>query len=188
MNCALSLRVSLHFLPFMLVQFTLVQKIRIVVLPQRLVQRHRHRIAQIQAAGFLDHGQPDAPASVFFQEILRQTLGLFSEEQVAVPGKLSLGIALGGFGGQTPKILHIIFLEEVFQILIVPHIHQVPVIQSCPLDGFFGNIEAQGSDQMKPASGGRAGPGNVTAVLGDLRLYKYNIQHRLSPRHTPIIV
>jgi hypothetical protein len=53
----------------------------------------------------------------------------------------------------------------------------VPVIQTGPADGFFGDVKAQGPDQMESGTGGGTGAGDIAAVLGDFRLYQNNIQH-----------
>ena len=75
--------------------------------------------------------------------------------------------------------------EEVFQILVVRNLHQVPVVQAAalhvPPDGALGDVEAQGADQMEAGAGGGAGAGDVPAVLGNLRFHQYDVQHRGPP-------
>jgi hypothetical protein len=74
-------------------------------------------------------------------------------------------------------LIHLVSCEKLFQIFVIQYFHHVPVVQSCPADGFFGNVKAEGADQVQPAAGGGAGAGNVSAVLGDLRFYENDIQH-----------
>jgi hypothetical protein len=53
----------------------------------------------------------------------------------------------------------------------------VPVIQAGSADSLLGNVKSKGADQMKPTAGCSAGPGDITAVLGDFRFHQYDIQH-----------
>ena len=50
----------------------------------------------------------------------------------------------------------------------------MPVIQACPFELFIVDGKAHGADQMKPGAGG--GAGYISGVLGDFRLYHYNVQ------------
>jgi hypothetical protein len=52
----------------------------------------------------------------------------------------------------------------------------MPVVKTGAADRLFGNIEAQGPDQMQPGTGGGAGTGNIAAVLRNLRLHQYHVQ------------
>jgi len=54
----------------------------------------------------------------------------------------------------------------------------MPVVQPRPADGLLRDIEPQGADQMEAAAGGRAGAGDIAAVLGDLRLHQHDIEHK----------
>lgn len=82
--------------------------------------------------------------------------------------------------------------EKILQIFVVDDLYQIPVVQPGPLDSLFGDVKAQGADQMEAAAGRGTGPGNVAAVLWNFRLHKYNVQHCRSPRsffangHDPI--
>ena len=71
--------------------------------------------------------------------------------------------------------------KEVAQIFVVKDLHQMPVVQSGPLNRPVGNVESQRPHQMQAAACGGAGAGDIAAVLGDLRLHQHNIQHRYVP-------
>jgi hypothetical protein len=116
---------------------------------------------------------------MFFQETFGQTFRFLAEKQVAVIVILSLVIAPGSLGGQTPHFLHVIFGKEVGKVFIVENFQLIPVVQSGPADGFFRDVKAQRADQMKTAACGSTGSGNVAAVLGDFRLYQYDIQQSI---------
>ena len=148
-----------------------------IQLPQGFIHSNGNGVAQIQTACLLPHGKADAALPVCFQKILGKPLGLLAKEQVAAVVKCSLGIAAGSFGGKAPKFLYIIFLKKVFQIIIYSYIHKMPVIQTCPANGFFGNVKAQRADQMEHRAGGCAGTGDVAAILRDLRFVEHDIQH-----------
>ena len=153
-----------------------------IQLPQRLVDRDGYGIAQIQASCFFFHRDPDTPVKVLLQKILRKALGLLAEEQVTAVRKFRFRIAPGRFGGKTPKFLDIVLRKEVFQIIIDPDIHKMPIVQSCPADSLFGNVKPQGADQMQHCAGGGTSAGNVAAVLGDLRFMQYDVEQNVSPR------
>jgi hypothetical protein len=70
------------------------------------------------------------------KKIFGKTLCLLAEEQVALVFELGLGVAPGSFGGKAPQLMHIVFGEEILQIVIDPYIYQMPVVQSRTLDGF----------------------------------------------------
>ena len=160
----------------------MIQQLGIFQLPQCLVDRNGHGIAQIQASRFFSHRDPDAIFKVVIQKILWKTFGLLAEKQVAAIGEFYIRITPGRFGGKAPKFLDIVFGKKVIQVIIDPHIHKMPVVQSCPADSFFGNVKTQGADQMQHSAGGGTGAGNVTAVLGDFRFMQYDIQQNLSPQ------
>ena len=46
-----------------------------------------------------------------------------------------------------------------------------------PSDGFFGNVKTEGADQMEHGAGGGTGPGDIAAVLRDLRFYQNDVEH-----------
>ena len=85
-----------------------------VKLPHCLKDSDGNCIAEVQASRFRPHRKPDAAIAMFFQKILRQTLGFFAEEQIAVCFKIGFRVAPGGFGGETPHLLYIVFAEEIF--------------------------------------------------------------------------
>ena len=153
-----------------------------IQLPQRLIDRNGHSIAQIQTSGFLTHRDAHTFFVMGIQKIFGKTFGLLAEEQVATVGEACFCIAPGCFCGKTPKFFDIVFGEEVIQIVIDSHIYQMPVVQSCPADSLLGNVKTQRADQMQHSAGGGAGAGNVAAVLGDLRFMQYNIEQNVSPR------
>ena len=106
-------------------------------LPQRFVHGDGHRVAQVQAPGLRTHGNAQALLIVRCQKGLRKALGLLAEKEIAAVLKFRLGIAPGGFRGQTPHLPDLVFPEEILQILILKDLHHMPVIQSCPADGLF---------------------------------------------------
>ena len=146
-------------------------------LPQGFKHGDGHRIAQVQAPGLGPHRDTNAGIEVVAEKILRQTLGLLAEEQVAPILELCFGIAPGGLGGQTPHLAHFVLREEVLQIFVVSDIYQIPVIQTGPLDGLFRDVKTQRADQMQVAPGSRTGACDVTAVLRNLRLHQNDIEH-----------
>ena len=153
-----------------------------IQLPQCLIDRNGYGIAQVQTPCFLTHGDAHAVFEIRVQKIFRKTLGFFAEEQIAAIGEFRIRIAAGCFGGKTPKLFDIVFGEEVFQVIIDPHIHKMPVVQSCPADSFFRNVKAQRADQVQHRAGGGTGAGNVATVLGDLRFMQYDIEQTISPQ------
>ena len=164
----------------------MIQQLRIIQLPQRLVDRDGYGVAQIQTSCFLPHGDADTVVQVRFQEIFRKTLGLFAEKQIAIVGESNLCIAPGCFCGKTPKFLDIVLGEKVFQVIIDSDIHKVPIVQACPADSLLRNVKTQRADQVQPRAGGGAGAGDVAAILGDLRFVQYNIEQNVSPRKSEL--
>ena len=79
-------------------------------------------------------------------------LGYNAEEKPAVFRECCLRVRLGSLGGGEPKVRRGLRMaaEEVFQILVVRNLHQVPVVQAAalhvPPDGALGDVEAQGAD------------------------------------------
>ena len=160
----------------------MIKQMGMIQLPQSFVDCDGYGIAQIQASCFFPHGNTHTAAKIRVQKIFRKTLSLFAKQQVAVIGKFCVGITLGCFGGKTPEFFDIVFGKEVFQVVIDPHIHKMPVVQSCPADSFFGNVKTQRADQMQTCAGGGTSAGNVAAVLGDLRFMQYDIEQNVSPQ------
>ena len=66
--------------------------------------------------------------------------------------------------------------KKLLQSVVDPQVHHGPVIQPGPAHRLLTDVEPQRADQVEAAAGGGAGPGNVPAVLGDLRLYQYDVQ------------
>ena len=119
-------------------------------------------------------------------EVLRQPRRLLAEKQPAVRRESGLRVILRSLGGGQPQIGQRfgMLAEQIVQPVVVPHLHQMPVVQTGPLHSPVGNIKAQRADQMQTAAGGGAGAGDVAAVLWDLRLHQHNVQHDFS---TPFI-
>ena len=160
----------------------MIQQLRIIQLPQRLVDRDGYGIAQIQASCFFPHGDADAVTKMCFQKNLRKTFGLLAEKQVAIVGESNFCIAPGCFCGKTPKFFDIVLGEKVFQVIIDSDIYKVPIVKSCPANSLLRNVKTQWADQVQPRAGGGAGAGDVAAILGDLRFVQYNIEQNVSPR------
>ena len=154
------------------------------VLPQGLVGQDGHGVAEVQAPRLRTHGQTEAPVIVGRAERLRQPRRLLAEEQPAVRRKPGLRVVLRGLGGGQPQVCGRLRVlpEQIVQPVVVPHRHQMPVVQPRPLHGAVRDVEAQRPHQMQGAPRGGAGAGDVAAVLGDLRLDQYDMQHkRTSP-------
>ena len=96
-------------LPGIVPHFSKILQIGKCQLPQSLVNRDCHRIAEIQTSGFRAHGNADAAFPVLLQKILRQPLCLLSEEQIGTVVKFRFGIAPGRLGRQTPHFPHLVF-------------------------------------------------------------------------------
>ena len=75
------------------------------------------------------------------------------------------------------------FEKKVVEIFVVAHVHQMPVIQPCPLDRLVGNVKAQRTNQMQYAPGRRAGSCDVAGVRRNLRLHQNHMQHKTTPLH-----
>ena len=56
----------------------------------------------------------------------------------------------------------------------------MPVIQPRPLDRLVADVKAKGLDEVEPAPGGRAGPGDVSGIHMDLRLDQHDIEHEIT--------
>ena len=154
-----------------------------MVLPEGLVGQNGHRVAEIQAAGLLPHGQADAAVIVLPAKGLRQPRRFLAEKQPAVRGELGPGIVPRRLGGGKPQVVLCLRVqgEQCLQAFIVAHPDQVPVVQTRPAHGALGYVKAQGADQMQPAAGGGAGAGDIAAVLRDLRLDEDDVQHGTAP-------
>ena len=90
---------------------------------------------------------------------------------------LSLGVALRGFGAEAPHLLNIILFKEFAQILVVPNLQLIPIVQAGPADRLFRDIKPQRTDQMQPGTYSGTGSGNIAAVLGNFRLHQDDIEH-----------
>ena len=163
----------------------MIQQVFKAGLPKGFKDGNGHSVAQVEAPGLATHGDTNALIPVCFQKILRKALCFLAEEQVAVIGEFRFTVAPGCFGGKAPELPDIVFGEEIFQIVVDPDIHQMPVIQTGPADSFFGDIEAQRADQMEPGTGSGTGSGNIAAVLGNLRLMEYHVEQVSSPQSKP---
>ena len=70
-----------------------------------------------------------------------------------------------------------VIFKKIIQVLIHPDVHQMPVIESGPLDRLVGDIKAERLDQMQHTARRRTGPGNVAGICRDLRFDQNNVQH-----------
>ena len=148
------------------------------LLAQGLEHGDGDAVAQVQAPGLGTHGDAHAAVPMLLQKGFGQALRLLAEKQVAAIGKLRLGVAPGGLGGQAPHLTHIVSGEEIVQAFVIEDLHQMPVVKTGTADRLFGDVEAQGPDQVQPGAGGGAGAGDISAVLRDLRLHEHHVQQR----------
>jgi hypothetical protein len=83
------------------------------------------------------------------------------------------------FGGGEPALLRRLRVpgQKLRQVGVLENLHQMPVVQPRPAHRPLRNVEAQGADQVEAAAGGRAGAGDVAAVLRDLRFHEHDVQH-----------
>ena len=151
------------------------------LLTQGFVAEQGDGVAQVHASGPLDHGDADAPVRVFFPQPGGQPRALPAEKEPAFLFKGHLGVAHGPLGGAEPQGLGAVAPEKILQILVNPQVQQVLVVQSGPLDGLFGDVEAQGTHQVQPGPGDGAGPCDISRILWDLRFHQHYIYHSVSP-------
>ena len=159
-------------------------QVREALLPQRLKDTNCRGVSEIQAPRFGADGDSHAAIEMRGKEILRQSLRLLAKKQITAVRIVRLVVALRRFGGKQTHCLHVVFREKVVEIFVVAHVHQMPVIQPCPLDRLVGNVKAQRTNQMQYAPGRRAGSCDVAGVRRNLRLHQNHMQHKttLPPR------
>ena len=67
----------------------------------------------------------------------------------------------------------------------------LPIIEACPADTFFVDLEGRWLDDPKHRTGGDAGPADVPRILWDLGLVKYHmcqpIRHQRFPRRAVVM-
>ena len=154
-----------------------IEKMGELHLPQRLEDGHGHGIAEVQAPSLRPDGNAQAALRVLGEKCFRQTLGLLTEDQVAVGGKPRRGIRAGRLGGEEPEVLRAGTGEEILPAFIDLHVHQMPVVESRTLDSLVRNIKPQGLDEMEHAAGGGTGTGDIPSVGRNLRFHEHNVQH-----------
>ena len=76
------------------------------------------------------------------EEVLGQTLCLFSEEQENGGGVADVGIKIFRFGGETVEIRLGVLGEKVLQTVVVGDVEVMPVVQS-------GTLESKPSGRMR---------------------------------------
>jgi hypothetical protein len=108
---------------------------------------------------------------------LRQACSLLAKEKPAAIPELGVGVVLGCLGSGEPQVWSRIAGEKIIQAGIDRQIHHGPVIQAGAFDRFLTDVEAQRLNEVQPAARGGAGPGDISAVLGDLRFYQYDVYH-----------
>jgi hypothetical protein len=108
---------------------------------------------------------------------LGQARSLLAEKQPAAFPELCVGVILGRFGRGKPQVWSRIAGEKIVQAWINREVYHRPVVQPGPFDRLLTDVEAQRLNEVQSAAGSRAGAGDISGVLGDLRFYQYNIYH-----------
>ena len=68
-----------------------------------------------------------------------------------------------------------IFFVEIVKSVIIRYVELVPIVKTCALELAVVDLKSERADEVQGSTDRGAGAGNISRVLRDLRLKKYNI-------------
>ena len=151
----------------------------VISLPQAFVDGDRGCVGQIQTADIAEHGDTDAVFFMCLQKFFGETRRFFAEHEKIPFPILYVAVDVPTLGGKEEKATLREFREEFLYIFVIIDIYVFPVIETGAFEVFIGHLEAERLYEVQIAAGRRASSDDVARILGDFRLYQYDIKHIL---------
>ena len=156
-------------------QFPEILKLGEIPLAKDFIDSHANCIRKVQASRRAPHRQADTFFRMLQKQLFGQALRFFTKDKEAVFGIFHIAIGMLSLGCKKIEITALVLLEEVFHIVIISQIKQVPIIKPRSFELFIVYLKTHGADNMKPCPRSGAGAGNIACILRDLGLHQNHI-------------
>ena len=109
-------------------------------------------------------------------DLVRHTVGFLPKQQIIADRKFGLPVRAIGFCRVQPEALRLLAVQERLPALVLPAIHEIPVVQAGPTPGFLRHVEPDRMNDVQSAAARRRGAPNISGVVGNLRIQQHDVK------------